>query len=571
MNDKIRAIRLWSGVVLFAYVAGHLINHALGLISIAAMESGKIVFLGIWRNPVGTVLLYGALLLHILASLWSLYARRSLRMRRSELGQLILGLAIPPLLAQHIIGTRLVNEFFDINTGYFYVLLAYTKFSVELGIQQIVLLMIAWIHGCIGIHFWLRLKPWYGSLRFWLFALALLVPVCSLLGFSAAATELDVLLREQGKLKQLLATIGLPNAKAVAFYNQLVIIAWTVLGSMLVITFGARFARAWLLRRLGLVRIVYPGPQTVDVAYGHTVLEASRVGGIPHASVCGGRGRCSTCRVRIGMSETALPDASDDERKVLARVGAAPNVRLACQLRPTVGRLEVTPLLAPTATARDAFRKPGYLAGREEEIAVLFADLRAFTKLSENKLPFDVVFMLNRYFSAMGGAVEEAGGHLDKFIGDGVMALFGVGGNPRDGCRQALSAARAMGEKLAELNQSLQHDLDEPLRIGIGIHAGPAIVGEMGYGEAVNVTAIGDTVNTSSRLEALTKTYKAQLLVSQRVADLAEIDLSELPLENVAIRGREQTMEVRVAMLTKEVPETGIRAERRRQDRRQAS
>jgi adenylate cyclase len=318
-----------------------------------------------------------------------------------------------------------------------------------------------------------------------------------------------------------------------------------------------------VLRRLGLVRVVYPGEQIVDVAKGHSVLEASRIGGIPHASVCGGRGRCSTCRIRIGRHEAPLPEAREDERKVLSRIGAAPNVRLACQLRPLAGRIEVTPLLAPNTTARAAYERPGYLEGREEEIAVLFADLRAFTELSEKKLPFDVVFMLNRYFSAMGEAVEDVGGHLDKFIGDGVMALFGVGSDRRQGCRQAISAARAMGEKLEELNQALKNDLDAPLRIGIGIHAGPAIVGEMGYGQAINLTAVGDTVNTASRLETLTKTYKAQLVLSQRVADFAEIDLGDLPLEEVAIRGRQQALSIRIAEWTSELPATGVRAERR--------
>jgi adenylate cyclase len=562
MNETIRAMRVWSGVVLFAYIASHLVNHALGLASIAAMDAGRAVFLAVWRNPVGTVALYGALSLHVLLTLWSLYARRSLHMHRWEFAQLILGLVIPPLLVQHIIGTRVVNELFGIDSGYLYTLLTYSKFSLKLGIQQVILLVVAWIHGCIGLHFWLRLKPWYPGAKKWLYAGALLVPTFALLGLWHAAAELDVLLREPGKLKQILTAIGLPNQEALAFYNRQVDLAWMLMLAMLLATVLGRLARFWVLRRKGLVRIVYPGAQSVDVALGHTVLEASRVGGIPHASVCGGRGRCSTCRIRIGMSQAELPEAGEEERKVLARVGAAPNVRLACQLRPNVGRIEVTPLLAPSASARDSYNRPGYLEGREEEIAVLFADLRAFTKLSEKKLPFDVVFMLNRYFKAMGEAVEDVGGHLDKFIGDGVMALFGIGGDQRRGCRQALSAARAMGEKLDELNRALENDLDAPLRIGIGIHAGPAIVGEMGYGQAVNLTAIGDTVNTASRLETLTKTYKAQLVVSQRVADYAGVDLAALPRQEVEIRGRQEALSIRIAERTDLLPETGIRAER---------
>ncbi|MGH6932622.1 MAG: adenylate/guanylate cyclase domain-containing protein, partial [Dongiaceae bacterium] len=274
-------------------------------------------------------------------------------------------------------------------------------------------------------------------------------------------------------------------------------------------------------------------------------LEASRMAGIPHASVCGGRGRCSTCRVRISSGIEKLPPASEAELKVLRRVGAAPNVRLACQTRPTAA-VAVVPMLPPNATAGDARARPGYLQGHEEEIAILFADLRAFTQLAEHKLPYDLVFLLNRYFRAMGQAVEAAGGQLDKFIGDGVMALFGIGGRPAEGCRQALAAARGMADSLRELNQSLAHDLAEPLRIGIGIHAGPAVVGEMGHGRATSVTAVGDTVNTASRLESLTKDYHCQLVISETVAGYSGLDVAKLERHEIPIRGRQEPLIIHV-------------------------
>jgi adenylate cyclase len=176
----------------------------------------------------------------------------------------------------------------------------------------------------------------------------------------------------------------------------------------------------------------------------------------------------------------------------------------------------------------------------------LFADLRDFTRFSEQKLPYDVVFVLNRYFANMGAAVEGAGGHLDKFIGDGVMALFGIDRTLPEGCRQALEAARNMGRNLADLNRTLAADLPAPLRIGIGIHAGPAIIGEMGYGSAVNITAIGDSVNTASRLETMTKEYGAQLVVSEEVASQASVDLSRYPSHDIAVRGRKEAVKVRV-------------------------
>ena len=143
-----------------------------------------------------------------------------------------------------------------------------------------------------------------------------------------------------------------------------------------------------------------------------------------------------------------------------------------------------------------------------------------------------------------GEAIEKSGGRVDKFIGDGIMALFGVDQNPREGALSALRAAQGMSEKLDELNEILKDDLPNPLRIGIGIHAGPAIVGEMGYGPAISVTAIGDTVNISSRLEAKTKDYGAQLIISEYVADLATLEIASLRREEIGVRGRKEPMQI---------------------------
>jgi adenylate cyclase len=186
----------------------------------------------------------------------------------------------------------------------------------------------------------------------------------------------------------------------------------------------------------------------------------------------------------------------------------------------------------------------------EREIAILFANLRGFTQLSEHKLPYDVVFILNRYFAEMGAAVESAGGKVDKFMGDGVMALFGLDCGPELACRQALAAARDMSARLEGLNATLAADLNEPLRIGIGIHCGHAIVGEMGYGGTIGVTAIGDAVNTASRLESLCKTYACELVVSQEAADRAGVDFSAYPLHTLEIRGRQSPLAARTVSHT---------------------
>ncbi|HKV15510.1 MAG TPA: adenylate/guanylate cyclase domain-containing protein, partial [Reyranella sp.] len=199
----------------------------------------------------------------------------------------------------------------------------------------------------------------------------------------------------------------------------------------------------------------------------------------------------------------------------------------------------------PTSGPADAYRRQLQAHGGERYVAILFADIRGFTSISEGRLPYDVVFLLNRYFRATGQAVQAAGGRLDKFIGDGVMAIFGLNSEPQIACRQALDAARRMALALDDLNEALSGDLDQPLRIGIGLHAGPAIVGEMGFERTSSLTAIGDTVNTASRLETLTKDFAVELVVSQDLLDRAGTDLPAAAHHEVEIRGRHGRLAVR--------------------------
>jgi adenylate cyclase len=268
-----------------------------------------------------------------------------------------------------------------------------------------------------------------------------------------------------------------------------------------------------------------------------TLLEIGQAAGVPHAAVCGGRGRCSTCRVRILRGQEHLAEPAPGERRVLERIRADPAVRLACQVRPT-GPLAVVRLVPPRGGGAHVLRpmEPG--RGREAEIVILFADLRGFTRLAEGRLPYDTVYLLNRYFREMGEAIEGAGGRVDKFIGDGVMALFGLAHPPAAAAAQALAAARAMAHRLEALNAELAHDLPAPLRIGIGVHLGPVIVGEMGHGPATSLTAIGDAVNVASRLEAMTKELGVQLVVSASVTAAAGVTLEGASRHEVELRGR---------------------------------
>ena len=545
MSGLPRRARLVSGLVLFAFVLTHLLNHILGLVSLDALERGREAFLWLWRSWPGTVLLALAMPTHLGLALWALYNRRRLVMPPWEALQYLLGFAIPPLLVIHVLGTRMSHELHGVTDSYEYVMLFAFVGSTWGITKQSILLLLAWGHGCIGLHYWLRLRPWYRQLRTPAFVVMLLVPTLSLLGFWIALRDLGRLAADPAWFEAAVARlqpISLEVAESLYATERAILLTLLLL---LACALVGRWLRAWLKARRGLIAIGYPGGRRVTVAPGTSVLEASRGAGIPHASVCGGRGRCSTCRVRIGRGLEQLAEPELAEAKVLARVGVAPNVRLACQLRPPAD-IEVTPLLPATAGPGDAEARPGYLQGEERELVILFADIRGFTTLSEKKLPYDVVFLLNRYFAAMGHAVESAGGRVDKFIGDGVMALFGLEAGPDAAARHAIDAARAMSEQLVQINESLAGDLDRPLRIGIGIHGGPVIVGEMGYGEARSVTAIGDAVNTASRLEGLTKDFAAQLVISEPVALRAELGLDDWPQATTEVRGRDEQLAVRV-------------------------
>jgi adenylate cyclase len=542
-SDIATRLRLASGLVLMSFACTHLMNHALGIHSLGAMEAGIRIFMAVWNTVPGTLLLYGAFAVHIALAVHKLWRRRSLKMPAWELTQAVLGLLIPFWLVVHVIGTRGAHQLFGVDDSYAYVL---NTLWPDGAWRQSVLLILVWLHGCIGIHFWLRLRPWYRSVQPWLLALALLLPTLALIGFANGGRELRALAAaDPAWLARLAERQNWPDPAERAWIYDAERGALLGFTAVLLGTIGARAIRGLRARHGRRVRLRYPHGISVSIEPGMSVLEASRAAGVPHASVCGGRGRCSTCRVRLGDGADHLPPPGPDEARVLARIGAPDRVRLACQLRPTRD-LAVVPLLPAAAGPQDVRVQVNPGQGIERDVAVLFADLRAFTQMSEGRLPYDVVFLLNQYFKAMGQAVEAQGGRVDKFIGDGIMALFGVDREVATACRQALATARAMAFALEQLNHELAHDLHAPLRIGIGLHVGPAILGQMGYRRATSLTAIGDTVNVAARLEALTKEFDVQMVVSTRLAERAGIDLGGFEERRIEVRGRRRPLRVRL-------------------------
>ena len=255
----INRLRLASGLVLLAFLASHMANHALGLISWQAMEAGRDVFLAVWRNPVGTTLLLGGLVVHFVLVFYSLYRRRTLRgLPRAEIVQLLAGLAIPPLVVLHVIANRVLHERFGINDSYAWVLLSLWQWDPIEGVKQSITLVVAWVHGAIGMHHWLRLKPWYPAVVPYLYTAALLLPVLALLGFAAGGRGVAGLWQDAAFREWFRADHELPEGAAAWAYQVRDFAYWTMAGFL--VAFGA--ARGGQLvweRRRGLVTIGYPG------------------------------------------------------------------------------------------------------------------------------------------------------------------------------------------------------------------------------------------------------------------------------------------------------------------------
>jgi adenylate cyclase len=542
----VRQVRLACGLVLFAYLVSHFTNHALGNVSMDALAGGLALHMALWQFLPVAILFYAAALIHSGLGIWALYERRQFRWKAVEPLQLLLGLSIPALIIAHIAGVRLGQALFGHQKFYSQVLYSYFVAQPHRIWLMSAVLVIAWVHGCIGLYFWLRMKAFFKRAAPYLLAAAVLIPTLALLGLyqggrMVAADSSDAEWRAENLSRQKVGTAA--EQSALDRIVDLFLIGYAGLVGLALI---GRGVRAMHERRHGMITLSYGNGRTIRVPKGLSVLEASLRNNVPHASVCGGRARCSTCRIRVIGDHEHLPEPSKREAFVLNRVGAGadPAIRLACQLRPETD-LSFFQIFLPQVTAATLRTSGPSRIGEERYLVSMFVDMRGSTKLAEKRLPFDTVFIVNRFLGAVSKAVIDCGGQPNQFVGDGQLALFGLATNPQTACRQALRAASAIAANVDELNQFLKHDLREPIRFGIGIHAGEVIIGDIGYRDHMVFTALGDAVNVAARLQDMTKSLACEAIVSEEVCRTAGISTAALPRHDVDIRGRAEPMLVR--------------------------
>ena len=541
----VRRSRTISGCILFFYVFTHLLNHSLGLISLDTMEQGRAIFLRFWRHDVLFYVLYGALSIHFLLGVYALARRRSFRMSRKEWIRNSCAVLIPFFLASHLSITLWGSRFLGLNDSYAFMIISTYIFDPFGYIILGLMLMLVWTHGSIGIIGLIEFREFYSKRRGLFQGLILGLPLIAYGGYIRASIELSeasqsnpITILELISNSNFTAEIG---EKIVSLSDLLQFLVYPILLSLFVAFY---FIRNLLEKRFNSIQVQYTDGTNINVSRGSSLLEASHKAGRYHESVCGGRGRCTTCRVRVTSSLGELPKPNKIEQSVINRLNFDQSLRLACQLRPETD-IEINPLIKLVNHDKQnlRFSNQENLSGIEKETVIMFCDLRGFTRLSDGKMPFDVVFILNKYFKLVTDAVEENKGRIDKFIGDGVMAIFDKDTTISKNCKNALKGAAMITTYLNELNDELSTDDIEPLRLGIGIHSGNAIIGKMGYGEASTDTAIGDTVNVASRLEQLTKDYSCQLMFSSTVAEKAEIDKTKLNSVKTKIRGKKDYLE----------------------------
>ena len=492
--------------MLFAYLVSHFVNHALGNISMDALAAGVYLHTLFWQFLPVTIVFYAACLVHTGLGIWALYQRRQFRWKAIEPLQLVLGLSIPALIITHIVGVRLGQTLFGHEKLYPQVFYAYwIAWPYKMWLMFVVLI-VAWVHGCIGLYFWLRMKAFFKRAAPFLLAAAVLVPTLAMLGLyqggrTVVADSDDAEWRRDNLSPRQVGTMAQQQTLDQhhrLFPDRLSRPARTCPAGQ----GRARAARAPRRHDQPVLRQRPDGPGAEG---------AERAGGEPAQQ------RTPCQRLRRPRALLHLPHPHHRRLQRAARTLAARSLRA----RPGRRRRSVDPPRLPVAadrpispssscSCRTRCRPIRHASnptriGQERYLVSMFVDMRGSTKLAEKRLPFDTVFIVNRFLGAVSQAVIESGGRPNQFVGDGMLALFGLSSSRQEACRQALKAAAMIAANVDELNKFLEHDLREPIRFGIGIHGGEVIVGDIGYRDHMVFTALGDAVNVAARLQDMTK------------------------------------------------------------------
>jgi adenylate cyclase len=517
-----RATALASGLVLFAFAAAELTTDAIGLVSLETM--GRVAE---WRDALiqsspGTAILGVALLSHIGTTLYLVARRATARMSWSDGAEILSGILVPLLLLPSLVDTRGAGLLFDVTDDTLYRL---ARLWPQHGTFYVLLILLLWGHGCLGIHQWLKPKPRYAVLAPVLGVVALALPIAAIAGLIASARVIGVLIADESFAAQIRATGHWPSAEAEAALRRLRWIAASIYGVVVLAAAGALVARILRILVAPKIDVTYVNGPALRTSVGPTLLEISRINSVPHADACGGRGRCTACSVRVEQGAAALPPPTAAE---LAMLGFAdPQLRLACQLRPTAS-LTVTRL---THGANAGAAEPDVeAAGIERHVAALCIQLQDHATLARTRAAYDAIFLLNEFLDAAFEAVSAHDGWMVRMTGGGIVAIFGRDSEAPAACRAALAASAAMDLAMDRLNEKFAAELGRPVGAAMGLALGPAYLGRVGAGPTKTLTAIGPAVDSAIGLAGQAEGRQAQLLSEPAVFHRAGVDATTFEL-----------------------------------------
>ena len=312
----VRSIRLVGGIVLMAYATGHLTTLALGLVSLDLLDGLRGSMMYPWQTLPGQVLLYGAVASHLALGLVAVAQRRSAAsLNRSDLAQLALGLSIPLFLAGHVLRTRGGFLLDGKHATYSVLMVLYWQKTPFLGLLQVLGLVAAWVHGCLGLYGWLRLHRWWPAAAPLLYPAAFALPILALLGFVEAGQVALARLADGGLgwTTEVLAALRrmAPQTPVLFGWRDRFLLAYAIAAGVALCVFALHAVRH--RRRSG--RVIHAGGLEIAAALGLSLLEIDRQQGVPHASACSGRARCGTCRVRVlaGLGNLSPPGEAEAE------------------------------------------------------------------------------------------------------------------------------------------------------------------------------------------------------------------------------------------------------------------
>jgi adenylate cyclase len=499
-----RLVALVSGVVLFAFAAAELCTYAIGLVSLETMGDISVWQSAFMRSRAGGALFYACVVSHVGTTLWFVARRATLRMSLWDAAQIISGILVPVLLLPYLVDTRGANALYGVDDDALYRL---ARLWPEHSFNYVILIVLLWGHGCLGLHQWLKLRPGYRAIAPALAVVALAVPIAAVAGLVASARVVSVLMADDTFAGQVRAATHWPTPEADDALWRLRLTSVAAYGALLLAVTGvltARFLRIVVAPKIDVSYV--NGPQ-LKASTGPTLLEISRIHAVPLADTCGGRGRCTACSVRVEQGAAALPPRSAAEVQMLGEED--PLVRLACQIRPssalTVARLVPT---AGTATAEPEL----HTAGIERQVAVLCVQLHDYATLVGARRAYDAIFLLNAFLDMVHTSVASHNGWIVRVTAGGIVAVFGRDDSAETACRAAAAASADVDGALDRLNERFAAELGRPMVVAMGLAFGTAYLGRIGAGPSKPLTAIGPVIDAASALAGQAEERGSQLL-----------------------------------------------------------